>query len=159
MKIEWKITKKLGNLRPTLSYCFVVETFEKALALPPINIDSTIPEPMDSWQEHCYPHEFERADNAEYKGFYRLSLVTHKGNMWSQSIRLPWREDNAYPEVEESFRLLREAFEMELANANASKAMDESASMQLSDAANQTIAPAAFAEKFLNFAKRDACTQ
>ncbi len=154
MKIQWKITKKAGNLRPTLSYSFVVDKFEKELALPPITIKSTIPEPLDSWQEHCYPHEYERAQKMEFKGFYRISLVSHKGNMWSQSIRLPWREDNNYPEVEESFKLLREAFETELANAHASKPMDETAFLQLSDTATQTIAPKVFAEKFLNFAKR-----
>ncbi len=154
MKIEWKITKKAGNLRPTLHYSFVVEKFEKELAIPPIIIKSTIPEPLDSWQEHCYPQEFERAENAQLKGFYRLSLVSHKGNMWGQSIRLPWREDNSYPEVEESFKLLREAFETELANAHASKAMDETAFLSLSGTATQTIAPTVFAEKFLNFAKR-----
>ncbi len=155
MKIEWKITKKRGNLRPTLSYSFVVEKFEKALALPPISIESTIPEPMDSWQEHCYPNEFERAVDVQHKGYYRLELVSHKGNMWAQNIRLPWREDNSYPEVEESFKLLRTAFEAELASANASNAMNEVSFMQLSDTATQNIAPAVLAEKFLTFAKRE----
>ncbi len=155
MKIQWKITKKLGNIRPTLSYCFEVESFEKALALPPITIESTIPEPLDSWQEHCYPHQFERAEQIQYKGTYRLSLVSHKGKMWSQTLRLPWRQDNSYPEVEASFLLLREAFEAELARAHASKAMEESASLQLSTTASTTIAPSVLAEKFLHFAKRD----
>ncbi len=156
MKIEWKITKKLGNLRPTLSYFFVVEKFERALALPPISIESTIPEPLDSWQEHCYPHELERAPDAAYKGHYRLSLVSHKGKMWEQSLRLPWREDNHYPEIEESFALLRAAFEEELARAHASKPMDETACLQLSDVATNTIAPSALAEKFLDFARHGA---
>ncbi len=155
MKIQWKITKKLGNLRPTLSYSFVVEKFEKALALPPIVIESTIPEPLDAWQEHCYPNELERAHDAKFNGFYSLQLVSHKGSMWAQNIRLPWREDNSYPEVEESFQLLRSAFEKELANANASAAMDEDAFLQLSDIATQNIAPSVLAEKFLNFAKRE----
>ncbi len=155
MKIEWKITKKLGNLRPVLSYCFVVEKFEKELALPPINIESTIPEPMDSWKEYCYPNECERKQNAQYKGYYSLSLVSHKGNMLSQSIRLPWREDNSYPEVEESFKQLRQAFEAELAHAQASKAMEENHCLQLTDITTQSIAPVVLAEKFLSFAKRE----
>ncbi len=155
MKIQWKIIKKLGNIRPTLSYSFVVEKFEKALALPPIIIESTIPEPLDSWQEHCYPNEHERAHDAKFKGYYSLQLVSHKGNMWAQTIRLPWREDNTYPEVEESFQLLRSAFERELASANASAPMDEDAFLQLSDTATKDIAPAVLAEKFLNFAKRE----
>ncbi len=155
MKIEWTITKKRGNLRPTLAYSFVVEKFERELALPPILVDSTIPEPMDSWQEHCYPSEFERADSPKYKGFYRLELVSHKGKVWKQQLRLPWRKDNAYPEVEESFQRLRDAFEKELAEANISSPMDEAAFMHITDGASQNIAPAVLAEKFLQFARQN----
>ncbi len=155
MKIEWTITKKRGNLRPTLSYSFVVEKYEKALALPPILIISTIPEPIDSWQEHCYPNELERAENPKYKGCYRLELVSHKGNLHKQNIRLPWRQDNHYPEIEESFQLLRKAFEEELESANNSLSMEETSFLQISDLSTQNIAPAVLAEKFLNFAKRE----
>ncbi len=155
MKIEWNISKKRGNLRPTLSYSFVVEKYEKALALPPILIESTIPEPLESWQEHCYPSELERADTPKYKGFYRLELVSHRGNMWKQSLRLPWREDNNYPEIEESFNQLRLVFENELKRANNSEPMEETSYLQISDLATQNLAPQVLAEKFLNFAKRE----
>ncbi len=156
MKIEWKIEKKRGNFRPTLSYSFVIEKFEKALALPPVRILSSIAEPLDSFDEHCYPNQHERAGEPIYKGFYTLTIVSHKGSAWPQKIRLPWREDNNYPEVEESFALLREAYEQELALANESLPMQESASMQISDKANAALAPNVLAEKFLHFAKRSS---
>ncbi len=156
MKIEWTITKKRGNFRPVLTYSFVIENFEKELALPPILVQSTIPEPIEPWQGHCYPHEFERANSPEYKGYYRIELVSHKGKAWKQELRLPWREDNNYPEVEESFQLLRQAFEKELNCANTSKPMNESSCMQLSNLATQNIAPAVLAEKFLKFAKQES---
>ncbi len=155
MKIEWTITKKRGNLRPILSYSFVIEKFEKELALPPILVESTIPEPLEPWQGHCYPNEFERSHEPHYKGYYRLELVSHKGRAWKQEMRLPWRADNNYPEIEESFQLLRDAFEKELACANTSGPMQESASMHLSDLTTQNIAPSVLAEKFLRFAKQE----
>ncbi len=155
MKIEWSITKERGNIRPLLSYSLTVEKFEKALALPPVLISSTIPEPNESWREYCYPNCDERLEIPAYKGFYRLELVSHKGGNYTQKLRLPWRKDNQYPEVEESFKLLREAFEEELKNANASQPMNENFYLQVSDAANQEIAPSVLAEKFLNFAMRE----
>ncbi len=158
MKIEWKIIKERGNLRPTLSYSLSIEKFEKALALPPVIIQSTIPEPIESWRGYCYPNVDERLDTPLYKGVYRLELVSHKGGNWTQKLCLPWREDNFYPEVEESFKLLRAAFEEELQKANASLPMNESAYLQISDGASQEIAPSVLAEKFLNFARREAST-
>lgn len=153
MKIEWTITKKRGNIRPMLHYCFVVESFERELALPPIRIESSIAEPLDACEEHCYPEKNERATSPLYNGFYMLEIVSHKGNLWPQKIRLPWREDNEYPEVEESFKKLRTVFEKELASANASVAMQKSSSLQITDTATQFVAPSILAERFLTFAK------
>ncbi len=155
MRIEWSITKQRGNIRPVLAYSFIVEKFEKELALPPILVESTIPEPLEPWQGYCYPNEFERSQIPEYKGCYRLELISHKGRTWKQELRLPWRADNDYPEVEESFQRLREAFEKELSCANQSAPMNECASMQLTDMATQNIAPSVLAEKFLRFARQE----
>ncbi len=156
MKIEWSIKKERGNLRPLLSYSLTIEKFEKALALPPILLQSSIPEPVESWRDFCYPNVDERMEAPKYNGFYRLELVSHKGNAWVHKLRLPWREDNLYPEVEESFKMLRQAFEYELQSANASQPMNESSYLQITDVANQHIAPSVLAEKFLNFARREA---
>ncbi len=156
MKIQWKIEKKRGNLRPTLTYSFIIENYEKSLALPPIRICSTIAEPIDSWQEHCYPNTNERAATPSYKGHYNLEIVSHKGKVWAQSLRLPWREDNTYPEVETSFELLRKAFEEELLRADASQPMEEVYDLAITSQAAQNLAPTVFAEKFLHFAKKSS---
>ncbi len=153
MKIEWNIIKKKGNYRPSLHYSFVVEDFERDLALPPIRIQSTIHEPMEVFEEHCYPNKYERAQTPEYKGFYDLEIVSHKGRLWPQEIRLSWREDNLYPEIEESFKMLRQAFEEELAKANNSKEINISSSLDITEQAHLEIAPSILAEKFLDFAK------
>ncbi len=156
MKIHWKIEKKRGNIRPVLTYSFSIESYEKNLALPPIRVQSTIAEPINSWQEHCYPQQFERAGEPQFQGCYNLEIVSHKGGSWSQSLRLPWRENNEYPEVEASFEALREAFEQELRNADASEPMDEAHYLTVSTATIQSIAPAVLAEKFLDFAKKSS---
>ncbi len=155
MKIEWSIKKERGNLRPILTYSFSVDKFEKALALPPVIIKSTIPEPLESWREYCYPNVDERMTTPKYKDFYRLEIISHKGNLWSQKLRLPWRANNAYPEIEESFILLRKAFEDELERANASLPINTNAHLQITDSANKNIAPTILAEKLLNFARRE----
>lgn len=157
MLIEWKIKKKRGNLRPELIYNVTLEEHEKALALPPLRIPSYIPKPKDSWQEFCYPGQMERSlsgggkDGEEY---YHLETPSHRGRSWSQSLRLPWRESNSYPEVEESFTRLRETFELELSKAYASQPMEEENSLESTVASKENIAPGVLAERFLQFARR-----
>ena len=153
MRIEWSIIKKRGNLRPELSYTVLLEEHEKALALPALRVESTIPEPADSWQEHCYPGQCERG-GVPHKGVYPLEVPSHQGRTWAQSLRLPWREDNAYPEVEASFGILREAFEKELATACESAPMQEKGSLQTTAQTRKNIAPGVLAERFLLLAEK-----
>ena len=91
MRITWKIEKKRGNLRPVLTYTVTLEDFERQLATPPLSITSLIPEPPESWQEHCWPGQHERAgqDDAGERPCYQLSIPSHKGRHGSQSLRLP----------------------------------------------------------------------
>lgn len=151
MRISWKIEKKRGNLRPVLTYAVTLEDCERALATPPLSITSLIPEPPESWQEHCWPGQHERAAQAGRDALpcYQLAIPSHKGRHGSQSLRLPWREDNSYPEVEASFRLLREAFERELRRAGASDPMQEENSLELGRAALREVAPAIIGRRFL----------
>ena len=153
MRIEWSITKKRGNLRPELSYTVLLEDHEKALALPALRVESTIPEPSDSWQEHCYPGQCERG-GVPHKSLYPLEVPSHKGRVWTQSLRLPWREDNTYPEVDASFAILREAFEKELAAAYASAPMQEEGALQSTAHSKRSIAPGLLAERFLHLAEK-----
>ena len=141
MHIEWNITKRRGNIRPVLHYTVTLEEHERELALPFIRVVSTIPEPPDSWQEFCYPGQHERAENPASGKTYDLEIPSHKGRLWKQSLRLPWREENDYPEVEQSFKKLRDAFEAELKAAYGSLPMDESNSLETSFDARRFIAP------------------
>ncbi len=152
MKIDWKITKKRGNLRPVLTYCVTLEEYEKELALPPMRVLSSIPEPRDSWQEFCYPGQHERAGSSAGLSCYELEAPSHKGKSWPQTLRLPWREDNAYPEVEESFRAFRDAFERMVRDAYASAPMNEDGSLSSTGAARMHVAPGVAAARFLRMA-------
>ena len=78
MHITWNITKQRGNLRPLLTYSVTLEEHEKALALPPLRVRSSIPEPEEAWREYCYPGELERAEGAAATSCYELETPSHK---------------------------------------------------------------------------------
>lgn len=148
MNIEWKINKKRGNFRPVLSYSISLNQFEKEMGLPAVRIESRIPKPPDAGWTHCWPDENERG--AWIPGeFYLLMTPSYKSGKVEESIKLPWREDNTYPEVRESFVMLREAFERTLASASASSPMSEQGRLESSTAVKKVIAPAAAAERIL----------
>ena len=68
-------------------------------------------------------------------------------------MRLPWREENNYPEIEQSFKKLRDAFEAELKAAYDSQPMNESNALETSFESRRFIAPGVLAERFLALAK------
>lgn len=152
MQIEWKITKKRGYFRPVLQYSVRLEEHEKALALPIVSIVSTIPQPEEDRQDYCYPGLFERAANYTPTRFYSLEAPSHKGHSWMRSLTLPWRKDNQYPEVEQSFQHLRDALEAEIEKADHSQPMNVSGSVQTSPAAKVMLAPNLLAQRFLQLA-------
>jgi hypothetical protein len=155
MKIEWSIIKKRGNLRPLLNYKVSLEEHEKNLAVPPVSIVSTIPRPKEDWQEHCYPGQYERNEREEVASaceFYTLEAPSHKGHAWTRVLRLPWRENNLYPEVEASFDQLRQELENELQTAHASLPMQKSGALQTSASGKTAIAPGILADRFLRIA-------
>lgn len=156
MRISWKIEKKRGNLRPLLSYNVTLEEHEKALALPPIRIVSSIPKPDEHWQEFCYPNTYERRETQKHAGFHELEVPSHKGHSWAQTLRLPWRSSNEYPEIDASFSQLRDAFELELKSAYASTPLELENSLETSDGAKEEIAPGVLAERFLALARKSA---
>lgn len=155
MRITWSITKKRGNLRPVLSYSITLEDHEQALALPPVSILSSIPKPEEDWQEHCYPGQFERNTQGLATPLHRhfLESPSHKGHSWTHTLRLPWREDNEYPEVAASFQMLRETLERELASAHASRPMQMQDSIGTSKTGKREIASGVLAERFLRIAE------
>lgn len=154
MQISWQIKKKRGYMRPTLTYTIQLEAHEKALCLPAMRIPSTIAEPIASWQEHCWPGQYERADPPIVGSLYTIDIPSHEGRHWQQSLRLPWRENNEYPEVEETFRSVRTVYEKELMKAYASLPMNEEKSLYASKELQQCLAPGVVAERILRFAAR-----
>ncbi|KUG28600.1 hypothetical protein ASZ90_001525 [hydrocarbon metagenome] len=151
MRMEWSIEKKRGNLRPVLRYRVILERHEEHLALPMVRVASSIPEPPSSWQAFCYPDQFERA-GLPPAGCYELETPNHKRKSGGAELRLPWRQDNHYPEVEASFVALRAAFEAELASAHASAPMHLRGEMELRPMLREAIAPAVVAERLLRMA-------
>lgn len=153
MKIEWSIEKKRGNYRPILQYRAVLNELERSLGLAAVAVESNIPKPPEASWSYCWPGQNERSTWTP-SGFYLLLTPSHKDGQRSDSLKLPWREDNVYPEVGESFALLRLAFESALAQALASPAMAEKGALETSPAMRQAMAPAFAAQRILKVVGR-----
>ena len=133
-----------------LSYSVTLEENEKALA--PLRVLPSIPQPDDAWQEYCWPGQHERAEKYTPSSYYELEAPSHRGKSWP--LRLPWRADNAYPEVEESFKAFRDAFEKMLAETYASQPIHEERSLSSSSQSRSHVAAGVLAERFLKAARR-----
>ena len=152
MTIRWKISKEQGNHRPMLHYSVTLSEFEKGLALPMVRMESAIPRPPESSWGYCWPERHERGPWTP-REHYLVMTPSHREGELSQSLKLPWREDNAYPEVEESFEALRKAFEQALHQALASPAMQQSGELETSAAAKRAVAPSLAARRLLRAVK------
>ncbi|WP_027190249.1 hypothetical protein [Fundidesulfovibrio putealis] len=151
MRITWTIEKKRGNHRPTLTYEIVLDEHELDLAMPPVRVESSIEEPTASWQGHCHPGENERSGSPCAKRYF-LETPGHKSRKCSASLRLPWRDDNEYPEVEESLAALRAAFEEQLALSHASEPMSQRGELRGTLASRRGVAASALAGQMLRLA-------
>jgi hypothetical protein len=148
MRIEWKIQKNAGHLRPKLRYRLSLEPFELSLAVPMVRISSTIPKPQDAWQSHVWPGTLECGGKCP-TATYDLCTPSHKTGSADGVLTLPARPDNRYPEVEESFCRLRRAYESALMDAYRNSAFEVRGSMEMTSETRQRIAPAAAAARFL----------
>ncbi|OEU79730.1 MAG: hypothetical protein BA865_00230 [Desulfobacterales bacterium S5133MH4] len=148
MQIEWRIEKKRGNLRPKLHYKMILEECEKDLAIPPVCVESMIPKPLDHWQSHCYPGQKER-NGWKPEEYYSLFTPGHKTPEVAETICLPWRADNEYPEIETSFHRLRDDFEESLRHAYNSLPMDTKGNMGITPQTKKHIAPGIAAARLL----------
>lgn len=151
MRITWTIEKKRGNHRPILTYEIVLDEHELDLAMPPVRVESSIEEPTASWQGHCHPGENERSGSPCAKRYF-LETPGHKSRKCSASLRLPWRDDNEYPEVEESLAALRAAFEEQLALSHASEPMSQRGELRGTLASRRGVAASALAGQMLRLA-------
>ncbi|WP_291323133.1 hypothetical protein [Desulfonatronospira sp.] len=151
MILEWKIIKKSGHMRPKLRYKVRLEDFEKDLAVPMVRISSSIPKPVDSWQAHAWPGTNELAPGYETE-YYDIFTPSHKTEQLEEVLTLPMRETRLYPEVEESFLNLRQAYEQVLVTAYENSAFEQEGRLELSMPIKKLIAPHAVAARFLKAA-------
>ncbi len=149
MRIEWKIEKQRGNYRPKLTWKISLDEYEKNLALGSVEVETTLPKPPEDWEGFCYPGHNERVANWKPQSYYLLSTPCHKNIEMEGSARLPWREDNQYPEIEESFALLRNAFEQALRAAYNSLPLETKQHMNASAPAKKHIASDLAAQRLL----------
>jgi len=148
VNIDWVITKKRGNFRPVLQYTITLTDFERELGMPMVRMQSSIPKPPDASWEYCWPGQNERGAWTPEE-FHQLSTPAHKTGEVVEILRLPWRGNNMYPEVEASFQALREAFESALAEAAASAPFRLRGCLETSGETRRVIAPAFAAERLL----------
>lgn len=140
MNIEWKLTKRRGNLRPVLTYTIALTEYEASLALPAVRVESTLPKPPDAGWIHCWPGQNERAAGWSPREFYLLLSPSYRDVRATGELKLPWRADGEYPEVAESFEYLRAAFEEVLAASTASGPLDMQGYLETSAQARKIIA-------------------
>ena len=148
MLIEWSIKKRAGHLRPKLEYRITLEEFEIELAVPMVRITSTIPRPPDPGRHFVWPDGMD-SEREKPVAVYDLCAPSHKTGFWRETMMLPIREDNHYPEVEESFIKLRRVFEKALLSAYASSAFETRGTLEMTPETKQRIAPAVAAKRFL----------
>ena len=151
MRIEWNIKKKRGNLRPKLYYKTELELFEIKLCVPMVQIVSTIPKPPDAWERHAYPGKKEREGVWDFETFYEIYAPSHETGCFEEMIRLPMRENCEYPEVEESFLLLRKEHEKNLKAAYQNAAFEIHGTLGISTETKKQIAPGIIALKMMEF--------
>jgi hypothetical protein len=148
MLIEWRIHKKAGHLRPKLSYETILEPFEVALAVPMVRMKSSIPKPPDAGQHYVWPGTKECGNEAPVET-YNLFSPSHRSGRCKEVLTLPMRKNNHYPEVEESFLKLRQAYEKVLQEAYENSAFETQGRLDMSTDTKRRVAPGVAASLFL----------
>jgi hypothetical protein len=150
MKINWKVEKKRGNFRPMLTYNISLEEHEAAIAMHAINIAGTIPRVPEGNRSWCSPCCDEREDGWQPESFHYISVPHFKNGSSSGCIRLPFRESREYPEVEESFKMLRTAYEEVVREVYSWKPVSEEGELNITSETKEQIAASIAAQKMLN---------
>jgi len=149
MRIHWKIEKRQGNHRPLLSYALELEEHERALAVEAVNILSLIPKIDAPTTPYCLPGCHERARDWQARDYHWLTAPFFRDGRRDGSLRLPFRESNLYPEVEQSFVLLREAHEQVVQRAYRWEPIQEEKTLRLTPETRRTIAAKVTANRLL----------
>ncbi len=149
MQITWNIQKKRGNFRPCLNYSLILEPFEKKLAINAIQIETLIPQIPNPHQNYCMPGENERAPDWKPARFHFFSVPYFKTGEVHEFLRLPFRSSNEYPEVEESFTMLRDAYEALIRETYEQKPIDLTQELGLTSETRDSIVAGVTAQKLL----------
>lgn len=150
MKIDWKITKKRGNFRPALTYTIVLESFEKKLAMHAVWVESSLPEIPKSHAGYCLPGENERHPEWRPSSFHRFQVPFFKNGECRGFLRLPFRESGEYPEVEASFKALRQAYEAAVCKVYGSTPIADTGTLDMSSEAKEQVAAKVTADRLLS---------
>ena len=150
MKIKWSIEKQQGNFRPVLEYKITLEEFEKDLAMHTVRVTSRIPKIPESIQRFCLPDTMEREADWKPKAFHVIYTPSFSRGELKNKLILPYQNDTEFAMVEDSFKLLRQAFETELQAARDSMSVFQRHEMCLTDETRQKMATDIAASKMLN---------
>ncbi len=151
MRIQWQIDKKRGNYRPTLSYTITLEEYERTIAMHSVSIQSTIPRIPNSGRSWCMPDCDERASGWQPVEFHHLHVPYFKTGTAAGFIRLPFRPGCRFPEVEQSFTVLRRAYEEVVGRVYAHEPFREQFELDMRPETKQKIAATLTAQKMLGF--------
>lgn len=151
MRIQWNIEKKRGNFRPGLIYTLELEEYERQLAVEAVNVRSRIPRIDAPHEPYCLPDCYERGADWRPQDYHWLTAPFFRDGRRTGFIRLPFRESNAYPEVERSFALLREAHEQVVQRAYSWNPISEAGSLDLTSQTRRAIAARVTADRLLAF--------
>lgn len=105
-----------------------------------------IPNESRGW---CLPGFDERAEEWKAKSFHLLSVPWFKIGQDAGFLRLPFRENGKYPEVEESFKKLRKEYEIIVCQAYRWEAIDEAGALHTTEETREAIAGTIAAKKML----------
>lgn len=151
MKITWTISKKRGNWRPVLNYTCIFEDWERSLlASESVSVKTELPELLRYPEPDCPPGQRERAAGWKPEKWHRLCANPNRSGE-RIGFKLPWRPGAKpdYPEVEEGFRLLRDAYERALREAYDSDPFEHTGELDLTQETKQHIAPGVTADRML----------
>ncbi|NDY74492.1 hypothetical protein DO021_21685 [Desulfobacter hydrogenophilus] len=149
MKISWEIKKKRGNYRPVLTYTMTLESFEKSLAIHAVSVKSFIPRLPRPHENFCLPGENERHPHWIPKRFHIFQVPYFKAGETSGFIRLPYRESGKYPEVETSFRQLRDTYEEKVCEAYGQGPFENRGNLDISAETREHVAAKVTANRLL----------
>lgn len=140
MVIEWKITKKRGNWRPVLQVTMTKDQWEKDLNVNGGVVKTTIPCVPGSFG---MPREgsFELKPGWEPQSYYEATLPSAWELSHSFKLDIPLREDNQYPEVEESMALIMNEYEKRLRQAFESSHFERIGQLEMSTDTKIMVAP------------------